>query len=232
MLRHDAGVVPAPDMEWFDPDWWARQGRLQAGDGGRGGIAFIDTPAGPCALRHCHRGGLAARFSKDKYLWTGARRVRSFAEFELLAQMLRQGLPVPAPVAAGCQRRGLWYEADLITRRIAADTLAARLGRGGGPDFALATALGTTIARFHGAGVQHADLNVENILVDAGNRVWLLDFDRGRLRRPSRRWQQASLARLQRSVAKLGQVVDVGVDAAWWRELHASHDAQLARMLR
>lgn len=231
MLRHDAALVPAPGMEWFDRDWWARQGQLQAGGGGRGGIAFIETPAGPCALRHCHRGGLAARFSNDRYLWAGARRVRSFAEFELLARMLRQGLPVPAPVAAGCQRQGLWYRADLITRRIAADTLATRLHRGR-IDMALAGALGTTIARFHGAGVQHADLNVENILVDAGNRVWLLDFDRGRIRRPARRWQQASLARLQRSIAKLGQSAEIEVDAAWWQELNASHDAQLARLLR
>lgn len=231
MLRYDAALQPSPGMEWFDREWWASQGRLQTGGGGRGGIAFIDTPIGPCALRHCHRGGLAARFSDDRYLWTGMQWARSFAEFELLAHMVRQGLPVPAPVAAGCQRRGLWYRADLITRRIAADTLAVRL-RGNRVDEALARALGVTIARFHHAGIQHADLNVENILVDAGNRVWLLDFDRGRLRRSARRWQQASLARLLRSIVKLEQSADIRVDDGWWRELLASHDAQLARLAR
>ena len=40
------------------------------------------------------------RISKDRYLWTGERRVRAFAEWRLLAHLAEAGLPVPKPVAA------------------------------------------------------------------------------------------------------------------------------------
>lgn len=227
-LRYDADLRPPPGPEWFDRSWWARQGRLEEGSGGRGGIAYIDTPVGPCALRHCHRGGLAARFSDDRYLWMGAARVRSFVEFELLAYMTGLGLPVPAPVAARFQRQGPCYRADLITRRIAAGTLAECL-RSGRADAAVAAAVGSTVARFHAAGIAHADLNAHNILVGDDHRVWLLDFDRGRLRRRAASWQQASLARLQRSVLKVAHDGGVPIPGAFWEALRTAHDAHLAR---
>jgi len=56
---------------------------------------------------------------------------------------------------------------------------------------------------FHHHGVWHADLNANNILIDTETRLYLIDFDRGRLRQPSRQWQQANLDRLKRSLLKL-----------------------------
>jgi 3-deoxy-D-manno-octulosonic acid kinase len=46
------------------------------------------------------------------------------------------------------------------------------------------------IARFHRAGVWHADLTAHNILLEVRGVPWLLDFDRGRIR-PHRRVARA-----------------------------------------
>ena len=59
------------------------------------------------------------------------------------------------------------------------------------------------IRRFHDHGVWHADLNANNVLIDNENRLYLIDFDRGRLRQAAPQWQQANLDRLKRSLLKL-----------------------------
>jgi 3-deoxy-D-manno-octulosonic acid kinase len=58
------------------------------------------------------------------------------------------------------------------------------------------------LANFHRKGVDHADLNISNILLDADGRPYLVDFDRGRIRRSNPVWQQANIRRLERSFAK------------------------------
>jgi 3-deoxy-D-manno-octulosonic acid kinase len=62
---------------------------------------------------------------------------------------------------------------------------------------------GRMIARFHRAGLDHADLNAQNILFDDAGHGWLIDFDRGVLRIPATRWRERNLARLKRSLLKL-----------------------------
>jgi 3-deoxy-D-manno-octulosonic acid kinase len=199
----DANLVATPTRDWFDPSWWQAQGRMRAGAGGRGGVAFLDTTIGPCVLRHYRRGGWMASLLGDRYVWNGRARCRGFAEFALLAELVRQGLPAPEPIAARCQRRGPCYTADLITRAIeAAETLtqviaAQRL------DTELAERVGALVARFHAAGVDHADLNAHNILV-ASDGLRLIDFDRGELRVTGTAWKLANLARLKRSLLKVG----------------------------
>lgn len=199
----DAGLPTAPTQEWFDPAWWAGQGALNATAGGRGGVALLTTPVGSCVLRHYRRGGLVAPLLGDRYVWHGRNRSRGFTEFKLLTLLRLRGLPVPAPIAARCVRRGLFYTADLITRTIEnARTLAATIAAGGF-DAALAGAVGALVARFHAAGVDHADLNAHNILV-ADGKLWLIDFDRGEIRDTGTAWKLANLARLKRSLLKVG----------------------------
>ncbi len=223
------GVVP--DAEWFERAHWAALGQSDTHSGGRGGVAFIETPVGACALRHYHRGGLMARVSADRYLWSGPSRTRAFREFHLLARLANAGLPVSAPVAARYVRDGVCYRADLLTRRVAPSrTLADRLASASLSP-ALGQAVGRTIARFHAANVWHADLNAHNILVDNGvaggdHSVWLIDFDRGRVRKPKLAWQQANLKRLRRSLDKLGARQSVNFDGQFWHPLLAAyHDA-------
>jgi 3-deoxy-D-manno-octulosonic acid kinase len=218
-----------PDAAWFDPAHWAREGRSEPRTGGRGGVAFVETPAGACVLRHYHRGGLAARVSADKYLWTGAKRTRSFREFRLLDHLVAAGLPVPAPIAARYAKNGINYTADLVVRRIpSVETLAERLARGA-LDASLASRVGTTVARFHAAGACHADLNAHNILIGERDFVSLIDFDRGTLRKPALAWQQANLKRLRRSLIKLGAMKRYPeFEGAIWHPVLAAYHAELA----
>jgi 3-deoxy-D-manno-octulosonic acid kinase len=200
----------------FDPEFWRARGELIAVNGGRGAAWFIASGSRQWALRHCRRGGFVARLSSDSYLWLGEERVRAFAEWRLLELLTERGLPVPTPVAARYQRAGACYRCDLITQRIMhaeplSDVLAQRaLGA------AAWRAVGATVARLHRAGVDHADLNAHNILLDAKGAVSVIDFDRGRLRNPGA-WSARNVKRLQRSLLKISQAMPAGrySDAAW-----------------
>lgn len=199
----DAGLSQPATPAWFDPGWWNARGSLRNAGGGRGGVGFLDTPVGPCVLRHYRRGGWMAPLLDDRYLWKGRNRSRAFAEFRLLAELSGRGLPVPAPVAARCLRRGAWYTADLITRAIDDARTLAQIIVARDLDAGLAERVGALVARFHAAGVDHADLNAHNILVTDG-ALWLVDFDRGEIRVTGTAWKLANLARLKRSLLKVG----------------------------
>jgi 3-deoxy-D-manno-octulosonic acid kinase len=202
-ILFDAAVSTQVDHDWFAPVYWRERDALRTQSGGRGGVSIIVTAAGECVLRHYHRGGLIAALMGDRYLWTGADRSRGFAEFRLLAAIARLGLPGPSVVAARYVRRGLFYSADLITRFIEnAPTLAECLTQGR-LDGELAEEVGALVARFHRAGIWHADLNAHNVLVTTG-QLYLIDFDRGQLRPPAQAWRLANLQRLRRSLLKLG----------------------------
>jgi len=199
----DAAASPQVEEDWFAPDYWRERNALRVQAGGRGGVAIIESPRGDCVLRHYRRGGLVKALMGDRYVWTGANRTRPFMEFRLLAEIARLGLPGPLPVAARYRRHGLFYRADLITRRIAdAQTLADCLAMGR-LDGELAGNVGAVIGRFHRAGIWHADLNAHNVLVSP-HGLHLIDFDRGQQRKPAGAWQRANLQRLRRSLLKLG----------------------------
>lgn len=154
-------------------------------------------------LRHFWRGGLAGRVLDDTYLWLGLSHARPVREWKLLTILSQKDLPVPQPAALRIVRRGLRYQADLITVYLPqTQTLADRLAHS-----SLSTAawqqIGTTIARLHRFGACHADLNARNILLQGDQgKVYLIDWDRGQLRRPAPGWQQANLVRLRRSLEK------------------------------
>lgn len=228
----DTALPVIPDVRWLDAEHWASGPDTIAG--GRGAACYVRTPVGEAVLRHYRRGGLVAYLSSDRYVWLGATRTRAFREFRLLAALTNAGLPVPAPIAAGYRRRGVMYGADILTKRIESSRTLAEVLEAGSTDPVLAESVGRTIARFHAAGVRHADLNAHNILVDAQENVWLIDFDRGELRKPMLAWQQATLARLHRSLRKLGadrrQANAGGKDfnQRFWHPLLAAYHAALA----
>jgi 3-deoxy-D-manno-octulosonic acid kinase len=168
---------------------------------GRGNTLFVSDGEREFVLRHYRRGGLAARASRDRYLWLGAERTRAFTEWRLLARLHDMGLPVPRPAAARYERRGIWYTADLLTLKAPGIApLSTRIARDPTDDD-FWRGIGAGLRRFHRAGVYHADLNAYNVQVDADDRVFLLDFDRGAIRAPGD-WQQRNLARLHRSLRK------------------------------
>lgn len=221
----DANLQEPPVPAWFDRNWWQARNALRATRGGRGGVAFLDSPVGACVLRHYRRGGWMAPLLGDRYVWNGQNRSRGFAEFRLLAELYARGLPVPAPVAARYLRRGPYYTADLITRaienaRTLAEIIAARRF-----DAGMAEQVGTLVARFHAAGVDHADLNAHNILVAEGG-LRLIDFDRGEIRVTGTAWKLANLARLKRSFLKVGACDhdEAALDREIWTPLMRAYE--------
>lgn len=181
---------------WFEPAWWEAHSRAVPTDTGRGATWFVGAPGAEWVLRHYRRGGAVGRWVADRYLWLGLERTRPFVEFRLTQHMCALDLPVPRPVAARVLRAGLTYTGDLITERLPAlpySSLVAKRAL----DAAAWRAAGACVARCHGAGLDHADLNLHNLLLGRDGATYLIDLDRAVLRAPGR-WAAANLARLRR----------------------------------
>lgn len=166
--------------------------------GGRQAAWFVRSDFGDGVLRHYQRGGMIARISRDRYVWRGEDATRAFAEFRVMQHLAKAGLAVPMPIAAGYWRAGLTYRAALLTTRIPqARALAQAL------DSTQVEHVAAAIVAMHRAGAWHADLNAFNILVDASQVIWLIDFDRATLGGISPSARRANVARLQRSLVKV-----------------------------
>jgi len=223
-ILYDADYIGQVDDGFFDPERWAEQHLLLREAPGRGTTVFVQHGEAVLALRHYHRGGVPARLSRDRYLWTGLARSRPWREWHLLLELQRRGLPVPRPVAVRICRDGPTYCGDIITEVVNASPLADWLGKKRLPSQLLAS-LGACIRRFHDEGVFHADLNARNILLDDDGKVTLIDFDRGELRRPAERWRRANLERLKRSLEKFRRVQKhFAFDDEDWKALLRGYD--------
>jgi len=209
----------------FDPRFWAGRCELAAAPAGRGSAWFLDSGLRHWVLRHYRRGGLIARVSEDRYIWTGESRVRAFAEYRLLARLTDRGLPVPRPIGARYQRAGLCYRCDLITERVeGAAALSAELAARELSEEAWRS-IGAAIAQLHRAGVDHADLNAHNILIDRHGAVSVIDFDRGRIRGAGP-WRLRNLRRLRRSLEKVARDLPPGrLHPQAWTNLLAGYGA-------
>lgn len=233
----DAADVRQVEADWFTPGFWGDKAK-QVTSGGRGGAWYLETPLGPAVLRQYLRGGWAARISRDRYFWRGADRVRSFAEFRLTRKLHAKGLPVPRPIAASYRRRGLGYRTAILLQRLeGVQTLAELVVE----DAAHAPweQAGELVARFHRAGLDHADLNAHNILFDVdgqgvngqggGGEGWLIDFDKGRLRILATDWRERNLARLRRSLLKVRGTHDADPAGKDFERLRGAYDAAWKR---
>ncbi|MEE2763359.1 MAG: 3-deoxy-D-manno-octulosonic acid kinase [Pseudomonadota bacterium] len=220
-----ARMLVAPGFEhdlaprWFSPDFWGARARA-VGTGGRGSAWFLDTQKGAMVLRHYLRGGFMAKLYDDSYTFLGYQRTRSFQEFRLLQALSGLGLPVPEPIGAWVRRVGiLRYEARILIRRIPDAVPLPEAKVLSAPE--LWRDVGQVIRRFHDAGLDHADLNCDNILV-APEQIYLIDFDKCRLREkasPAARWKQHNLARLGRSVQKRCANLPASTRTRLWQAL-------------
>ena len=201
-MLYDSSTLSNAQEGWLRPDWWARRGQVSSAGAGRGAAWLIQAGPRRMVLRHYRRGGLIARLSEDHYWWCGAEQTRSFREWRLLRQLWNEGLPVPQPIAAGYRRQGSTYSADILMDYLpGTQSLARRLEQSSLPLVSWID-IGRCIRRFVDAGVHHADLNAHNVLLDAEDRIWLVDFDRARVRAAGL-WSDAMLARLHSSLRKL-----------------------------
>ena len=215
-----------PEDDWFDPAALAASGRAAPGGTGRGSTLRFEAGGRDLLLRHYRRGGMARHLSDDRYLRVGLRRSRPWRELALLTRLHAGGMPVPAPVAARVSPGGPlspWYRGDLITVYLeGTHTLAAAL-RDGALDADDWPRIGAVIGSFHRIGVDHADLNAHNILLDAAGAAYLIDFDRARLRFAGP-WRRRNLARLKRSLDKLREAGSApGFGEGAWQRLLAGY---------
>jgi 3-deoxy-D-manno-octulosonic acid kinase len=227
-IVYEDSLLSHADPTLFEAASWAGATVAPGDSGGRGATRFIEHSGQHWVLRHYYRGGAISRVLDDQFLWLGEDRTRCFAEWRLLARLKDLGLPAPRPVAARYQRSGPTYTADLITVRIPdVEPLSTRLRRGTSGAAVGAevwAAVGQCIRVFHGAAVFHADLNAHNLQIDGLNRVFLLDFDRGRIRTDRSHWREANLARLHRSLTKISQDGAVTFTPREWRWLRNGYE--------
>ena len=200
-ICYDSEWVETPTLALFDAHYWQQHNKVVGSATGRGTTWFVQLPTITAALRHYHRGGLFGKLVKDHYWFRSWPATRSFAEFELLQRLRAAGVNVPRAIAACATKKGLFYQADLLSERIAnAQDLVTLLQKG--PIAAeLYQKIGVEIAKMHRIGVNHTDLNIHNILIDAEQRVWIIDFDKCR-QQDGDGWKNDNLARLKRSFKK------------------------------
>lgn len=206
---YDSNEISAFTPNMLDANYWQKQNAITGSAQGRGTTWFVehtnnlDDQAKHWVLRHYYRGGLIGKVIRDSYWFTSQENTRAAREFSLLNYMQELSLPAPKPVAYRVTRQGLFYCADLLSSRIEhAQDLVALLSKQALPA-ALWKKIGITIKRFHDNNIYHHDLNAHNILIDQDENVFLIDFDRGEVRNNNQAsWQQANIARLQRSFLK------------------------------
>ena len=223
-----------PTVDWFNPEYWQAQNKITGTNTGRGITYFIQHHGINMVLRRYLRGGLIAKLITQSFWFTGNTRTRVYQEMALLEYMLQCGLPVPRPIAGLITRHfGACYRNTILIERIAdAQDLHTYLIQQYLSQ-EIWTALGHTIARMHLAGVYHHDLNIENILLDKQDQLWLIDFDKCDLftLEPSKvlkAWPIDNIARLARSIRKqqtLHTHYHVGVDD--WAAMLSGYQTQL-----
>jgi len=222
--QHRSDAVPKFDQRVFDDDWLAANNFIvNSPTAGRGASLFLEIDKTDLVLRHYRRGGMVRTISEQHYIWQGLQRTRAWREFDVLFEMQAHGLPSPKPYACQVQRRGMRYSASLITYFLAGVTLAERVCTAILPDERWYS-IGQCIRRFHAAGVDHADLNAHNILIDE-QAVSLIDFDRAVVQvtvNSNRRHK--NLKRLQRSLNKIGSSGPAFYNDDCWVALMAGYE--------
>ena len=166
------------------------------------------TPAqldgiGPVVIKHYRRGGLLRYFIKRRYLKSG--KTRAQREFELLDTVGKLGVNVPQPIAfAYCGR--LFYRAWLITREIQQPVSLAGLSmKDEKKTGRVMESVITQISSLIQNQILHVDLHPGNVVVDSAGKVYLMDFDKGKVYHGNRQQlKNRYLARWQRAVNKHG----------------------------
>lgn len=206
--------VPNFQQRFFDP-LTPELAAQKVSSGGRQSAWFVSLPSEVQAvLRHYRRGGLIAKLIHNQYVWTGASRTRSWAEYQIMLYLSQTLDCVPAPLAASYQRVGLLYRAAILVERIPQVQPLADVLSTADPD-----AVATAIRAMHDAGVWHADLNAYNILLNESGQAWIIDFDRARRVIMTKQRRQSNLYRLRRSLVK----VQGEQGFAWWTKLSRAY---------
>lgn len=189
-------------VDWFERMPSSSQSTADEWQSGRQSIVRVNAAGRNMVRRHYCRGGLPAKFSKDRFVFRGFKASRPFKELTLLLHMRQIGLPVPEPIAARCVVNGFLYHADILMSEIVSAKTLAQLISENRLEQQAWLKVGQVIWGFHQQGIQHVDLNANNILFDKAGDVYLIDFDRCTQKKYSQTWAQLGIDRLKRSLNK------------------------------
>jgi 3-deoxy-D-manno-octulosonic acid kinase len=169
--------------------------------GGRTPHALLRVDGEQWVLKAYRRGGFFGRWNPGRY-WGFH---RFMAELEAAARAERFGIPTPEVLALVLERAGLGsLRAWLVTRFVpGVRPMAEYLGTSRASSFARSA--GRVVAAMHAAGIDHADLHVGNIVCSAPGEephVFIVDWDRARVRSPGTWNPYKNLMRLWRSLCK------------------------------
>jgi len=174
---------------------------------GRGRLVRIELGGIRLLAKTMRHGGLLGSLLADRFVGDG--RARELVA--LLADLAARGLSTPRFAFARARRdRGGFVRLDFATHELAdaRDGLAfLRAGPTPAARRAAVRAAGRTVRALHDAGVEHADLNVKNLLVRDGPpaEAFVIDLEKSRRDASiSRAAAVRNLERLARSVEKLG----------------------------
>ena len=187
----------------FDIAYWQQDPHTVQLTGGRGASYKIVVQGQALVLRRYLRGGMVAALLQDRYLWSGVSNSRPFREQLVIKHALQHHLPVAEVVAFMLRKKGLYYRAAIISRYIPNQgTLASWLyhQKLEADDW---QRIGRLIRRMHDAGIEHVDLNANNILIDQEMNFHLIDFDKAKIRQAEGDWATQNLTRLLRSLHKI-----------------------------
>lgn len=200
-IWYDEQWVNEPLHSLFDAQYWQAEQKIIGSAIGRGTTWFIAMQQLEAALRHYRRGGLFGKLVSDHYWFQGWEKTRSYAEFHLLHHLREQGVNVPRPIAARAVKQGLFYQADLLSEKVANARDLVAILQEKPLDEEQYVLIGREIAKLHRAQVNHTDLNIHNILIDTSNTVWIIDFDKCYQQKRGG-WKSENLTRLKRSFNK------------------------------
>lgn len=203
IIQQDESISYKFTRRDFELSWWQSQANSEALSGGRGGSQKIHIQDQFFVLRQYLRGGLMAKFLHNQYLWTGFIHCRPFCENRVVNIAIDKKLLVPQVAAFLVQRTGFFYRAAIISSYIVSQgTLASFLYERELPERQW-TELGLLIKRLHQAGIYHADLNANNILIGKEMSFHLIDFDKAKIMPKEGAWRQQNINRLLRSLKKI-----------------------------
>ena len=203
-------VLAARVLDERDPRLW--KGAREPLGGGRGGIVPLrlggESPC-PVIVKPLLRGGILRRLNRDIHFSAS----RLFDEARLSLLINRRSVPASEMIFGRAERlAGPFFRLHLATAEIEhATPLLDFIENGGaseGENAAVLKTAGESVRTLHEAGIYHADLNLNNLLVvprSGGVEVHVIDLDASRIVPTlSERGRSSNLARLLRHAVKNG----------------------------
>ena len=212
---------------------------LKSGRGTAFRISIKDI--GNVIVRRYRHGGLFGKIVRDRYLI----KHRALEELFCLTTAKIRGVPVPEALGVSERRRHLlfipspFYTAQIATTEIP-KSVNLPLFLNGLSDTKLRGEVllraGATIKKMHDAGINHKDLNMNNLLVKTGeDSIFIIDFDRAKIfDQLTDRLRSRNLKRLLRSARKLAKLGDSINDNDFLHILtgYAGRDTALIKRLK